>query len=272
MITKQHSILSTIALSSISKNHYDLKEVLHKELPWILLPDAIRMYIGERQAGHFEVSPNKKDVSWMEYPTNLKALSKENAREKIKFYVVPDIPKCVIGEDTSLETFDQHNWWHTHFHELRTHLQQDIALDNILRNDLIDNKLMYQNVFLLKHKNQVVDGAELRKQVATFEELGFLKLVETFYKRTGILANRAWFDDVVKTALYDAYPEELAANTYKYMVISDEQEERITTHQFAFTNDDLSKPALVSPEELENVLNKLYATAYVATCSELKLC
>lgn len=270
MITKQHVLMSTLALTNLSNNSYALRENLNKNLPFILLPDAIRFYVGERQAGHFESF--NSSVSWMQYPTNLKALKKEDAREKIQFYVVPDIPKCVIGEDTNLQTFDMHNWTHPHYFAIRAHLQQDIALDNCLRNDLIDASLKYNDVFVLKHNNHIIDGMELRKQVAMFEELGFLKLVEIFYNRTGILANRAWFDDIVKTSLYNAYTEELAANTYKYMVISDEQDARINNHQFSFTDEDLSKPALAAPEKLEDILNKLYSTAFISTCSELRHC
>ena len=81
----------------------------HEELPFVLLPDAIRGYIGPRQASHFEMRPDGTANSWMVFPNEqvLKDLSKETSAELVKYSVEPNIPKCVIGEMSCLRSFEK---------------------------------------------------------------------------------------------------------------------------------------------------------------------
>ena len=57
MITKQHTALSLMAFAMTeedgSKKLLDIYR-FREMIPWILLPDAIRAYVGPRQAGHHE--------------------------------------------------------------------------------------------------------------------------------------------------------------------------------------------------------------------------
>ena len=133
MITKQHTALYFLALTAKRKegdSYVKCYEELHEGLAWVLLPDAIRAYIGPRQAGHFEKLPNGTDTSWMKYPAPevLKSLTKESAQSEIKFHLADGYPKCVIGEQTDVGLFDQKNWNHKFYHELRIHMLQDYML------------------------------------------------------------------------------------------------------------------------------------------------
>lgn len=272
MITIQHTTLYYLGLSEARKNNskQDIMAEFHAEVPFVLLPDGIRAYIGQRQAGHFELLPDETDGSWMEYPSEsvLKQLSKENVTELVKYYIAEGYPRCVIGEKTDLDQFDIHNWDHKHYHSIRIHLLQDCVLDTILRERMIDATERFKDKFIAHHNNSIeIDGAELRKQIAMFERLGFLKLVGAVYKRTGTLLNREWFDKNVLPALLDAYPEDLAQNTYKFMKIDDELNDRINNLEFDLTAEDKEKVSIAS--DLDRILDEMYAVSYRLTRAEL---
>ena len=100
-----------------------------------------------------------------------------------------------------------------------------------------------------------------------FEEAGFLRLVKTVYENTGILLDSKWFEENVLTTLLEVYPEDLARNTFKYMVMSDEQNQRIQSLQFELTDEE--RNALIITDKLDDVLDELYADAYLYTADEL---
>lgn len=294
MITKQHTALYYLALHAKGRVN-DLKETL----PWVLLPDAIRMYVGARQAGHHEVAAeriddsrqfawNKRsDISWMEYPTQqtlMECGDSDEPAKLIKHNVIHGIKPCVIGEDTDIEIFDIHNWNHLMYRYLRIHLLQDIVMDDILRNEMVDCKRRYEDVFesrqciiaflttsSLDADNPcliTLDGKKLRTLIGQFEELGFLRLAGVVYKNTGILLNREWFEENVLKSLQQCYPQKLAENTYKYMVLSDSQNERINSLQFDLTDADKHSVMEIAcyPDQL---LNMLHSRAYHVTLQEL---
>lgn len=273
MITKQHTALFVMALYDKTRNNgvsQEFYQIFKKEVPFVLLPDAIRAYVGPRQAGHFERKPDGTDVSWMKYPNAsvLKTLTKENVNEKISYYVADGIPKCAIGEETDIGTFDTKNWDNPHFAFLRIHLVQDYILDAVLREELIDHTNRFEDEFIVRHnRTRKMNGAELRAQVAKFEELGFIKLVGAVYEKTGILMNREWFDTYVLEALKEAYPEDLAANTYKYMGISDEVNNRINAYEFDLTEEE--RDSVYMADNLDDVLDFMYSRAYLATMDQL---
>lgn len=275
MITKQHTAIYVLSLAinrdltegSSEESLSKFENTLHNEIPWLLLPDAIRAYIRPRQASHFERIPGKEkdtSVSWMEFPSEevLKNLSKENASEMISFSV-GEYPTCVIGEDTEIGEFDIRNVGHRHYEALRCHLVQDLYLDECLRKRLINAEKRFTDTFVIRHSEEEIDGAQLRAQVALFEELGFIKLVGMVYEKTGILLNREWFDTHVLESLKKAYPEDLAENTYKYMSISDEVNERINALDFELTSEE--KASVILTDDLDRVLNEMYSYAIRAT-------
>lgn len=273
MITKQHTALYFLALAVKRKNgdsYVEAYRELHEGLPWVLLPDAIRAYIGPRQAGHFEKLPDGTDTSWMKYPTAdvLKSLTKESASSKIEYYLAEGYPKCVIGEQTDVGLFDKKNWDHQYYHELRIHMLQDYTLDYILRNRLVHPDNRFADKFSTWHDSSIVlDGKQLRQQIALFEEAGFMRLVKTIYKNTGILLDANWFEDHVLATLLKAYPEDLAKNTFKYMVMTEEQDRRIKNHEFDLTSEEAE--AIVITDKTDDLLDELYADAYLYTADEL---
>ena len=262
MMTLQHVALYTMALAEkrrITVNSYNVDlfsfyQELDNEIPWLLLPDGIRFYVGARQPSHFEELPDETGVSWIKYPDEytLKTLSKEDAKANLRFSLPETFPKCVIGEETNLPCFDRHNWSHKHRVALRCHLVQDCHFDACLRQGMVDVTDRFNDSFKIIDTEKIIDGATLRKQIKLFEELGFIKLVGSVFEKTGMLLNRPWFDKHVFHSLQKAYPEDLARSTYKYMAISDEVNDRINNLDFEIT--DAEKSSIELTNYFDNII------------------
>ena len=293
MITLQHTALALMAIADLNSRSKTLvaagevwtrngeesvaraktMESFRNQIPWILLPDAIRMYVGPKQPSHFEDLPDGTDTAWMKFPTGdeLAVYKKDALQEGVNFYISPNTPKCVIGENSNLEEFDIRNYDHPQYHQLRTHLLQDCVLDAVLRDDLVDVKDRFEDRFIVRHNRSLkLNGAELRQQIARFEQIGFLHLAGKVAKKCGIILNQEWFEENVhKVLLKSDYPEELAENTYKFMKIPDEINQRIGDLNFDLTDEDKEKILLT--DNLNRVLDSLYARAYKETIRELVL-
>ena len=264
MITKQHIAITTWAMLSKGKNMEDVM----KAIPYAVLPDAIRMFVGQRQPSHFERHPDGQDISWMRFPEgeSLKKLSKESLTDSVSWYLAENIPAAVIGEESELTTFDKFNGDLAHYHEIRTHIIQDILLDTVLREQMINPDGRFEDTFAVRHSGTKMNGKELRSQVALFEELGFIKLVGLVYQNTGVLLNKEWFDTYVQKAMYDAYPEDMAQNTYRFMKISEDVDHRLRAHNFELPQEE--KDSVYMAEDLDAILDAMYEEAYKATCKE----
>ena len=237
-----------------------------EDLPFELFSDAVRAYVGPRQISHFEILPDGSGCSWMKMPTKvkMKELSKATIAEDLEFHLAEGYPKCVIGEATQLEVFDLHNLRNPMYWQYRKHLVQDITLDEILREDIIDASDRFNDRFVVRHNPSIViDGAELRRQVADFERISFIVYAGIVYYRTGVLMNREWLKRNVHSALSAAYPQDLADNTFKYMALSDETEERINNLQFDVTDEDAALVPMV--KDLNSTLHKMFVRAYERT-------
>ncbi len=275
MISIQHAALYYLALHSMRNTCHaadatKLEAEFKKEVPFVVLPDGIRAYSGPRPISHFESTPDGNDVSFMTFPSDevLKSLSKESFKTDVEFHHAEGYLPCVIGEKTDIREFDRHNFGHKHYHALRVHMFQDAILDEVLREELIDASLRFQDIFTVRHDTSIkIDGKELRRQVAEFERIGFIMLAGIVYERTGTVLNNEWFETVVEPALQEAYPADLAENTFKYMKLDDETNARITNLQFAITDEDKAKVPMA--KDLVKTLNEMYVEAYFYTRREL---
>ncbi len=267
MITRQHTAVTLMAHEAKASS----LQTFRKEIPWVLLPDAIRAYSGGRQVSHFEELPDGTDTAWMIFPGEelLKQLSKKNMSTYVKTYLPEGYPQCVIGEKTNINAFDQKNYGNRHYHSLRMHMVQDTALDKMLREELVNVEERFQDKFVIRWNNQKIDGATFRRQIALFADLGFIHLAGKVYKYTGITMNNQWLAENVLSALEAAYPEDLAANTFKYIILGAEEDSRISKLDFEFTEKDKEDFFLCNPDELEDMLDDLYARAFYFTTREL---
>lgn len=279
MITVAHVAAGFAAYAAKMKHTNACSEELYrgftKMVPWIVLPDGIRNFIGARQAGHHEVSVNG-GVSWMEYPVAgiLKNMTKETAKDLVQVHVMDNISKlpngkdCAIGEYTDFDVFNEHNIAHPNYHELAMHLCQDAVLDHMLRDDMVDVADRYNDIYVIRHNSEQINGDKLREQIFLFEKLAFLYFAGQVYKATGTVLNKRWYEDVVYTALKAAYPEAMAESAYGYMVkVLDELDERICALNFGPTDEE--REAIVITDKVDAMFNKLYIDVYWASFRQL---
>lgn len=272
MITLQHSL---VFLSALSQGRQVDMEKFKEDLPWVLLPDAIRCYTGNRELSHFEIVDDlsedldtEKDISWIEFPEELKNINKDNLPN---MHLADGIKKAVIGTESIIPEFHKHNYKHSKYESLRSHLIQDKLLDIVVRT-LIDCNLKYNDDFTIIATGEKIDGKDLRKNVAAFEKYGFLHFAKNIYEKTGILVNQQWFDENVKSALEKTYSQDMADKTYKYMNIDIEIERRITNKEFAITEQDIEEIGLGNDfssvsqcANIEEIFESLYQKAVAAT-------
>lgn len=257
MITLQHSL---VYLSALAKDGVADLEKFKKGIPWTLLPDALRCYTGNREYTHFEESSTiDEDISWIEFPEDLKEVSKDNLPS---MHLADGIQNAVIGETTHIDTFHEHNAEHSKYGPLRIHLEQDVILDNVIR-ELVDCRDKYNGSFKVNTTGEKIDGQELRRRIAAFEKYGFLHFAKNIYERTGILVNQQWFDENVREALEQTYSQDMTDSTYKYMKIDPEIERRIANQDFEFTKPDIEEIGL--GENVEDVIEKMYQDALEIT-------
>lgn len=224
MITLQHSLITLFANNGN-------EEELSKEIPYILLPDAIRKYTGLRQYSHFEINPSNGDTSWIKYPTNLKELNDETV-EKLPKYLATKLTKCVLGEKTEINVFQKYNKHlpKDEYFGIKKHLIQDQIFDKWIREE-IDCSRRNENVFLFQCKE--FQGTDIRKLITDIEYQGLYILAYMNYQTYGITTNQEWFNKYVKEQLDLAYPKDLVDRTYQYMRIPDYINEKISKHDWS---------------------------------------
>ena len=108
MITLQHSIVTLLGIDTKNKTQEQIQNEFNEQIPYVLLPDAIRRYTGSREFSHFEESSDGSEISYMKFPLDLKNFSK-NSFEFVEKFLSRKITPAVIGEQTHIEKFEQTN-------------------------------------------------------------------------------------------------------------------------------------------------------------------
>ncbi len=249
MITLEHSAVSLIKLGFDEKK---FKEVI----PYILEPDAIRRYSGPRVLSHFEKIGN--DVSWMKFPTreNLKKVNKENIWTLCEHHLAEGYLNSVIGEETQISVYETYNKHldPVNYIAVKNHLIQDFEFDIFVR-QVFDCSRRYMDIY--KFNGEQLDGKGMRELVQKLSEYGLYRLAYLVYKESGIVINQQWYDENVKKALEQAYSEDLAEGTYKYMKIPEKINQWITEKDFDHFDEGLI-PVEVYDDLYTKVLKKMH--------------
>ena len=251
MITLQHSLVTLFGLRG------DVEE-FEKQIPYVLIPDAIRRYCGPRPYSHFEETPDGKDISYIHFPLNLKTLTKENIGNE-RMHLANGYKLCVLGERTHIDKFEQTNGDlpPTYYAGVKKHLVQDVIFDKFIRDEIgLDWSKRFDSMYspeettgknigififsrpVKKPDGQVemieetLDGNGVRKLIADIENQGLYILAYMLHKSYGITANQEWFDKHVKVPLDETYSKDLADGTYQYMKIPEEINRRISQHDW----------------------------------------
>lgn len=215
-------------------------EDIKKKIPTLLLPDAIRMY-GPRQQFHFTEHPITGKVSWVKFngsPDNLKGI-----KDAFEAHLQEDIPKCVIDELSHPEVFMIQNpeWAKTTY---LTHLNQDCAWDHWIRT-LVDISKRFDDNFTYVNSGATVDGQTFRKDLGPLDNIYFVTISKIIYEEFGIKLDQEWFEENVHKVMLEAYDEELAENTWKYINLPSEE--------------DVTLPAFVPADSLNYAVEKMAA-------------
>ena len=242
MITLQHTLVTLLGHIGSKNKKEDAEKELDDEIAYVLFPDAIRRYCGPRQYSHFEEHPtNEGEISWMEYPTDIKHVSREVMDSQNK-YLSENIQPCVLGENTHIETFEEHNKHLSpkYFAGVKKHLTQDVIFDEFIR-EQIDCSRKFEDKFLFKDRKtgeiQEYDGKGVRALIVDIENQGLYVLAYMIHEVYGITANQEWFDKHVKQNLDREYPQDLADGTYQYMKIPEEINRWITEGDWSHLNE-----------------------------------
>lgn len=228
MITLQHSLATLYGLRGNC-------EEFDKEIPYVLLPDAIRKYCGPRQYTHFEEASDKTDISWYKFPKTIKNIESKEEALDTDLHLANCVP-AAIGEQTHIEEFEAHNQHLSpeYYAGVKKHLTQDCIFDEFIRQQ-IDCSKKYEDKFTFKGTEY--DGKGIRKVIGDIENQGLYILAYMMDKSYGITTNQEWFDRHVKDVLDREYSADLAEGTYKYMHIPEELNKRITEKDWSHLNE-----------------------------------
>lgn len=224
MITLQHALVTLMALKGNEKE-------FDKQIPYVLFPDAIRKYTGNRAYSHFEQDIDGKDVSWIKFPTEIKDLDKDKAKtEKLEKHISGNISKGALCGKNDIEMFEKTN---SHldinqFNGIKKHLIQDDIFDNFIR-EKIDTTENEKGLFKFREKK--LTGEQVRDLILDIENYGVYLLASIIYVKYGITTDQAWFDKHVRDVLNKEYSEELAESTYSYMKIPENYNKLIVEHK-----------------------------------------
>lgn len=257
MLTMQHSLVSYIALNGNEKK-------FREEIPYILLADAIRRYIGKRQFSHFEEDVNGKDVAWIKFPTDLKNLTKDNA-SNLDMHIPENLSDSFLGETTHIESYEEHNTHlpDTEYFGIKKHLAQDVIFDIWIREQLglVDYTQSKETVLEQLKNIRNIKGEQaknIRSQITAIEEQGIYLLAYYCYIKFGVTTNQKWFDENVKKVIDEVYSQDLSDGTYNFMQINPTINDMISSHDWSKIDN-----GIISKE----VYDALYAEAIKETAS-----
>lgn len=229
-------LLTQHILMSLYQSDCNIEQFL-SDLKYVLLPDAIRFYTKNRQYSHFERSADKKDVSWLQFPLDIKSFNKEVLDDANKYISNKVIP-CCMGEFTDIKAFEIANDHlpSDYFLGIKKHLIQDQEYDEYIR-CLINCKDMYNNNFY--YNEQLLNDTEVRNLILQNEYYGICVLAMLIYEKSNsqIITNQEWFDTIIKEYIFKEYPFDLAENTYKFINIPDEFNNIISNQNWEKLND-----------------------------------
>ena len=207
----------------------------------VTTPDSMRCWSGNRGYSHFTVNPTTKQVSGMVMPTAGTEVWSEDLVKSAKKFDAGKPGSAVVDEATILEAFWDFNGFTFQNFLFYLHLIQDKCYDRFIRAYIDFSRKYDENpMFLFNGKAYTAD--DLRgKGMAKWNDDGLLnqldaqfyvRVAKRYFEKTGIKMNRKWIEEVMKPSFFEAYSQELAEKTIKFISIHDKAEEVITSGCF----------------------------------------
>lgn len=237
MQTFQHIVVSLLA--------YDGNiEKMKENAANIAYADAIRAYYGARSISHFEENTEGTDISHVTFQPISKNIKSKEDIDKNLVYEAKSQKSAKIGEKTHIETFEQYNKGKIPedlYQGIYIHLTQDDTFDEFVRHGIgLDCSHKYDGVYYFIQKDGTkikFDNDSIRPFLSDLESYSYYNLAKILYEEYGITANEDWIAENVAMPIHEAYSDDLAAKTIKYMIIPDKIDEYITKHDFSHINE-----------------------------------
>ena len=277
MILLQHValyVMAAMAKADYESRLYEPK--LLSGMSWLLLPDALEAWGCPKALSHFWETPDGTNSAWMEFPIGgvLCELDKETLLDSMSFHF--DEKKygdCVLGNTIDLGAFDEHNYDHANFSDLRIHLIHDAIQEKILCDEVVNVNGRFDDRYVMRNNpKRVLNGHQLREEIRRFEEQGFLYLVGKVYRKTHVLLDQKWFDERLYGYLVGSYSDELFKAIREQFRIPAVIESAISRKSFELDYDEVCKRGILGiddEDELKNVYNRIYSWAYVQTAQNM---
>lgn len=200
--------------------------------------DSMRCWSKAREYSHFTVNPQTGAVSWCMFPLMpIKEWTKEIVEKMPKIsYGKPG--SAIVDEATIPEEMWKHNERTPQNELLFLHLVQDCVYDRFVRS-VIDTSRRYEDVYVFD--GQELSGAQVRGQglerwtkgiLSELDDQFFVRLSKRFFQYTGVRTDKDWIQNVMCRAIHEAYSDELAEATVKFVSLSDKANELIAEGRF----------------------------------------
>lgn len=172
-MTTSKKLLAIFLMAYVDKmgDTRDFYPSLMNEIPWLLLPNAFRAYLGKRQPSHSESNAR------LVYPDaeTLRKTTKTNFDDMVKYYLPDDITQSIIGGKIDLGSFDQDNRNHEHFNTLRGHLLLDGLFRDLVCSEMYDVRNQFDDEFV-PYCNRPMTGKEVLTEIGVFKMLEGLEM------------------------------------------------------------------------------------------------
>ncbi len=277
MILQQH--IALYAMAVMDKEDYDSRRYeprLLTGVPWLLLPDALELWGCPKQLTHFWENPTGTDTAWMEFPmgVTLSEMTPENLLSSLKkHFDESKYADCVLGSVMDITKFDEHNYSHSNFRELRIHLINDAIQDEVLCKEVVNVNGRYDGQYAMKSQKLILDEMRLKHELQLFNGYGFLYLVGQAYRKTHVLFNQKWMKEHACDCLGGSYyPSDLANVLCKRLQIPDWLEDRINRGDFVPNCTEFCENGILGiteTDELVSVFDRIFSWAYVQTMQNL---
>lgn len=245
MLTMHREMLALLTCHRMAGGDETTRDELFRKIAGpVVLPDAIRAFGVPRQASHFESGP--EGASWMRYPSDTRAMTRESVKaltdDPARCHVAPHGP-ATLGDPTDVATFRAFNrdLPAAEAAGLEASLDQDVVFDRWVR-DFADTTVGGNSLdkerdgFTLSDGRggvQCDDPKRVRAWIGDIEQQAMADCARRVYEETGVTCDDAWARDVVRPALEETLPKEMADSAASYMAFAPGVGELVSHHDFA---------------------------------------
>ena len=140
-----NNILNVLVYASaLETKSENFEEKLRRDLPWLIMPNAILHKGVSLKESHSKMSLDQKKITTIVFPENLEKEPVEKVSINMRAKSVDskekkETPMTEIFCEINLNEFDKYNWSHPMYCTIRSHLVQDALLQNVIRYKVLNS-------------------------------------------------------------------------------------------------------------------------------------